>query len=331
MEKAMRKIFGVASLLLAGIGPQLLCNNAAAQAWPARPLKMVVGYTPGGFTDTMARAVAERLSPALGQQVLVDNKPGANGIIGADLVAKAAPDGYTLGMVIAAYAVNATLYAGKLPFDTQKDLTPVSLVAMAPLFLVANNNFPPKSVSELIAYARANPGKVNFGSSGVGAAAHLGMEYFMSLTGTKMVHAPYKGTAPALTDLMGGQIQIMFDVTSSMMPHVRGGKIRALGIASEKRSVVTPETPTVIEGGVPGYVYGSWAMLLAPANTPKDIVARLSSEVVKIIRSAETRDKFATLGVDPVGNTPEEATEFLRNEIAKSGKIVRDANVKVDN
>ena len=327
----MRKGFGVVSLLLAGIGLPLQGNDAVAQAWPARPLRMVVGYTPGGFTDTMARAVAEKLAPALGQQVLVDNKPGANGIIGADLVAKAPPDGYTLGMVIAAYAVNATLYAGKLPFDTQKDLTPVSLVAIAPLFLVANNNFPPKSVPELIAYARANPGKVNFGSSGVGAAAHLGMEYFMSLTGIKMVHAPYKGTAPALTDLMGGQIQIMFDVTSSMMPHVKGGKIRALGIASEKRSVITPETPTMIEGGVPGYVYGSWAMLLVPANTQRDIVGRLSAEVMKIMRSAETREKFANLGVDPVGNTPEEAAEFLRHEIAKSGKIVRDANVKVDN
>ena len=308
-----------------------LCNGATAQTWPARPIKLVVGYTPGGFTDTMARAVGEKLSGALGQQVLVDNKPGANSIIGADFVAKAAPDGYTLGMVIAAHAVNATLYAGKLPFDTQKDLVPISLVGVAPLFLVANNNFPVKNVSELIAYAKANPGKVNFGSSGIGAAAHLGMEYFMSLTGTKMVHAPYKGTAPALTDLMGGQIQIMFDVTSSMMPHVRGGRIRALGIASEKRSTAAPDTPTMIEGGVPGYVYGTWAMLLAPASTPREIVGRLSTEVAKAMRSPDIREKFATLGVDPVGNTPEEAAEFLRNEIAKSGKIVRDANVKVDN
>ena len=327
----MRKVFSVASLLLAGIGLQLLANGAAAQTWPARPLKLVVGYTPGGFTDTMARAVGEKLTGALGQQVLVDNKPGANSIIGADFVAKSAPDGYTLGMVIAAHAVNATLYAGKLPFDTQKDLVPISLVGIAPLFLVANNNFPAKTVPELIAYAKANPGRVNFGSSGIGAAAHLGMEYFMSLTGTKMVHAPYKGTAPALTDLMGGQIQIMFDVTSSMMPHVRGGKIRALGIASEKRSAATPDTPTMIEGGVPGYLYGTWAMLLAPAGTPREIVSRLSAEVAKAMRSPDIREKFATLGVEPVGNTPEEATEFLRNEIAKSGKIVRDANVKVDN
>ena len=311
----------------------LLCfgNGAAAQTWPARPIKLVVGYTPGGYTDTMARAVGEKLSLALGQQVLIENKPGANGIIGADLVAKAAPDGYTLGMVIAAFAVNATLYAGKLPFDPLKDVVPVSLASVAPLILVANNNFPPRTLAELIAYAKANPGKINFGSSGIGAAAHLGMEYLMNVTGTKMVHAPYKGTAPALTDLMGGQIQIMFDTPSSMMPHVKGGKIRALAMATEKRSAAAPDVPTVIEGGVPNYVYGSWAMLVAPGATPKEIVARLSAEVGKMMRSPEVREKFATLGVDPVGNTPEEAAEFLRTEIAKSGKIVRDANIKVDN
>ena len=317
----------------------ILCTGAllfesggvSAQTYPTRPLRMVVGYTPGGFTDTMARAVGDKLSAALGQQVLIDNKPGANSIIGADFVAKSAPDGHTLAMVIAAHSVNATLYAGKLPFDTQRDFAPVSLVAVAPLILVASNSFAPRSVAELIAYARANPGKVNFGSSGIGAAAHLGMEYFMIVTGTKMVHAPYKGTAPALTDLMGGQIQIMFDTPSSMMPHVRGAKIRALAMASEKRASVAPEIPTLIEGGVPNYVYGTWAMLLAPANTPRDIVYRLSTEVAKIMRSAEIRERFATLGVDAVGNTPEEASEFLRSEIAKSGKIVRDAGVKVDN
>ena len=319
----------IASLFCSALA--CLGNGASAQTWPARPIKMVVGYTPGGYTDTMARAVGEKLSAALGQQVLIENKPGANGIIGADLVAKAAPDGYTLGMVIAAFAVNATLYAGKLPFDPLKDVVPVSLASAAPLILVANNSFPPRTLAELVAYAKANPGKINFGSSGVGAAAHLGMEYFMSVTGTRMVHAPYKGTAPALTDLMGGQIQIMFDTPSSMMPHVKGGKIRALAMATEKRSAAAPDVPTVIEGGVPNYVYGSWAMLIAPGNTPKEIVARLSAEVGKMMRSPEVRERFATLGVDPVGNTPEEAAEFLRAEIAKSGKIVRDANVKVDN
>lgn len=310
----------------------LLCmaGHASAQSYPARPVKLVVGYTPGGFTDLMARAVSEKLTPALGQSVLVDNKPGANSIIGADFVAKSAPDGYTLAMVIAAHSVNATLYAGKLPFDTQKDFAPVSLVGVAPLILVANNDFPAKSVPELLAYARANPGKVNFGSSGVGAAAHLGMEYLMMVTNVKMIHAPYKGTAPALTDLMGGQIQVMFDAPSSMLAHVKAGKIRALALASEKRTPFAPDIPTVIEGGVPGYTYGTWAMVLAPAGTPKEIVARVSSEIAKAMRTQETREKFATLGVEPVGNTPEEAAEFLKAEIAKSGRIVREANVKVD-
>ena len=276
----MRRFSGpvIASLFCSALA--CLGNGASAQTWPARPIKMVVGYTPGGYTDTMARAVGEKLSAALGQQVLIENKPGANGIIGADLVAKAAPDGYTLGMVIAAFAVNATLYAGKLPFDPLKDVVPVSLASAAPLILVANNSFPPRTLAELVAYAKANPGKINFGSSGVGAAAHLGMEYFMSVTGTKMVHAPYKGTAPALTDLMGGQIQIMFDTPSSMMPHVKGGKIRALAMATEKRSAAAPEVPTVIEGGVPNYVYGSWAMLVAPGNTPKEIVAKLNTDII---------------------------------------------------
>jgi tripartite-type tricarboxylate transporter receptor subunit TctC len=306
-------------------------GSAAAQAYPTRSIKMVVGYTPGGFTDTMARAVADKLTGALGQSVLVDNRPGANSIIGADLVAKAPPDGYTLGMVIAAYSVNATLYAGKLPYDTQKDLIPVSLVGVSPLILVASNSFPVKNVPELLAYARANPGKVNFGSSGVGAAAHLGMEYLMSVTGTKMVHAPYKGTAPALTDLMGGQIQIMFDAPSSMLAQVKAGKIKGLAMASDKRVPFAPDLPTVAEGGVPGYAYGTWAMVLAPAATPREIVGRVSGEIAKFLRTQEMRDKFAALGVEPVGNTPEEAAAFLKAEIDKSGKIVREAGVRADN
>jgi len=319
------------ALITCALTAQLCAGSASAQAYPTRSIRMVVGYTPGGFTDTMARAVADKLTGALGQSVLVENKPGANSIIGADTVAKAAPDGYTLGMVIAAYSVNATLYAGKLPYDTQKDLIPISLVGVSPLILVANNNFPAKNIPELLAYAKANPGKINFGSSGVGAAAHLGMEYLMSMTGTKMVHAPYKGTAPALTDLMGGQIQIMFDAPSSMLAQVKGGKIKALAMASDKRVPFAPDIPTVIEGGVPGYTYGTWALLLAPAGTPRDIINKLSSETARQLRTPETKEKFASLGVEPVGNTPEEALTFLKAEIEKSGKIVRDAGVKADN
>ncbi len=322
------------ALTIAQFGGEAAAQSAGAvggQNYPSRAVKLVVPYTPGGFTDTMARTLGDKLSQALGQPVMIENKPGANSIIGADFVAKSAPDGYTLAMVIAAHAVNASLYAGKLPFDTLKDFSPVSLVGVTPLILVANNAFPPKTSSELVAYAKANPGKINFGSSGVGASAHLGMEYFMSLTGIKMVHIPYKGTAPALTDLMGGQIQLMFDTPASMMPHVKGGKIRAIAMASEKRTALAPDVQTVMEGGVPNYSYSTWAMLLAPANTPKEVVNRLSAEIAKMLRSPEMREKFSNLGVDPVGSTPDEATEFLRSEIAKSGKIVREANVKADN
>ena len=326
----MRKTLTLVLAALCTVGLQIDSSSVSAQTYPAKAVRLVVPYTPGGFTDTMARTVGDKLASALRQPTMIENKPGANGIIGADLVAKSAPDGHTLGMVIAAHSANATLYP-KLPFDTVKDFSYVSLVGVTPLILVASNTFPANSVRELIAYAKANPGKVNFASSGIGAAAHLTMEYFMSVTGTKMVHVPYKGTAPALTDLLGGQIGVMFDGPSSMMPHVKAGKIKALGIASEKRISVAPDVPTMIEGGVPGFVSGSWAMLVAPANTPKEVVTRLSSEVAKIVRSSDIREKFASMGVLPVGNSPDEAAEFLRSEMAKWAKIIKEANVKLDN
>jgi tripartite-type tricarboxylate transporter receptor subunit TctC len=325
----MRKTLILVLAAVGTVGLQIDCRSVSAQTYPAKPVRLIVPYTPGGFTDTMARTVGDKLASALRQPTMIENKPGANGIIGADLVAKSPPDGHTLGMVIAAHSANATLYP-KLPFDTVKDFTYVSLVGVTPLILVASTGVPANSIRELIAYAKANPGKVNFASSGIGAAAHLTMEYFMSVTGTKMVHVPYKGTAPALTDLLGGQIGVMFDSPSSMMPHVKAGKIKALGIASEKRIAVAPDVPTVIEGGVPGFVSGSWAMLVAPANTPKEVVTRLSSEVGKIVRSPEIREKFASMGVLPVGNSPDEAAEFLRTEMAKWSKIIKEANVKLD-
>ena len=303
--------------------------GAEAQTWPTKPIRVVVPYTPGGFTDTMARLVTATWPKTLGQPIVIDNKPGANSIIGADAVAKAAPDGHTVGVVIAAHAANASLYP-KLPFDTVKDFTYVSLIGVTPLILVANNDFPANSVRELIAYAKANPGKVNFGSSGIGAAAHLTWEHFMSVTGTKMMHIPYKGTAPALADLIGGQIGVLFDSPSSMMPQVKAGKIKALAMTSEKRTAFAPEVPTMIESGVPGFVSGTWAMLVAPAKTPKAIVNRLSAEVATVIRANETHDRLMTLGVLPSGNSPEDATAFLKAEIAKWGKIIRDANVTVE-
>ncbi|MBL8381542.1 MAG: tripartite tricarboxylate transporter substrate binding protein [Burkholderiales bacterium] len=303
--------------------------GAAAQAWPAKPIRMIVPYTPGGYTDNMARGVGEPLARALGTTVIFENRPGANSILGAEMLAKSAPDGYTLGTVIAAHSANATLYP-KLPFDVQKDFAPVALISVAPLILVANNDFPAKSVAEFIAYAKANPGRINFGSSGNGAAAHLTMEYLKGLTGTSMQHVPYKGTAPALTDLIGGAIGVMFDVPATMMPHVRAGKIRALGVTSDKRVGGAPEVPTFNESGMPGFLASSWAMVLAPAGTPADIVNRLATEITRVVRGQAFRDRFESQGIIPAGGTPEEAAAFLRTEVAKWGKVIRDANVKVD-
>ena len=307
-----------------------LCSTVAvAQAWPSKPIRMIVPYTPGGYTDNMARGVGEPLGRALGTTVIFENRPGANSILGAEMLAKAAPDGYTLGTVIAAHSANATLYP-KLPFDVQKDFTPVSLISVAPLILVANNDFPAKSVAEFIAYAKANPGKINFGSSGNGAAAHLTMEYLMGLTGARMQHVPYKGTAPALTDLIGGTIGVMFDVPATMMPHVKAGKIRALGVSSEKRVGGAPDVPTFNESGMPGFVASSWAMVLAPAGTPPDIANRIAAEITKIARGAVFRERFESQGINPAGGTPDEAAVFLKNEVAKWGKVIKDANVKVE-
>ena len=302
----------------------------SAQAYPSKPIRMIVPYTPGGYTDSMARAVGEPLGRVLGQPVIFENKPGANSILGADMVAKAPADGYTLATVIAAHAGNATLYP-KLPFDVIKDFAPVSLTSVSPVILVAHNSFPAKTVAEFIAYAKANPGKINFGSSGTGAAAHLTMEYLMNLTGTKMQHVPYKGTAPALTDLIGGQIGVMFDTPSSMMPHVKAGKIRALGVAADKRVGGALDVPTFAESGMPGFLSGTWSMVLAPAGTPPELVSRLSAEIAKITRTPAFKERFDALGIVPVGNTPDEALAFLKSEVSKWGKVIRDANVKVDN
>ena len=325
MHRLVRSALSAALILGAAAGSSL----ALAQVWPAKPIRMIVPYTPGGYTDTMARGVGEPLARALGTTMIYDNKPGANSILGVDILAKSAPDGYTLATVIAAHSANATLYP-KLPFDVMKDFVPVSVTSLSPLILVVNNDFPAKTVAEFLAYARANPGKVNFGSSGTGAAAHLTMEYLQTLTGTKMQHIPYKGTAPLLTDLIGGQIGVAFDATSLMMPHVRGGKIRGIATTAEKRVAGALDYPTMIEGGVPGFVSGTWSMVLAPAGTPPAIVNRLSSEIAKIARTPAFREKFESQGIIPVGNTPEEAAAFLKDEVGKWGKVIRDANVKVE-
>jgi tripartite-type tricarboxylate transporter receptor subunit TctC len=278
----------------------------------------------------VTRVVTQKMSGPLGQAIVVDNRPGANSILGSDLAAKAAPDGYTMVTVIAGYAANVTLYQGKLPFDPLKDLVPVSLAGIAPLIMTANNNLPAKDVKELIAYAKANPGKLNFGSSGIGAAAHLTTELFKQTVGVDMVHIPFKGTAPALTAVMANDIQILVDVPSTLMPHVRGGKIKALGMFSKERIQGALEVPTVAEAGGPALESSTWVLFMAPGNTPKEIVNRLAAETAKAINESEIKDRFNQIGIIPVGNTPEQARQFLTDEVAKWAKVINTAGVKAE-
>jgi tripartite-type tricarboxylate transporter receptor subunit TctC len=304
--------------------------QAQGTAWPVKSIRWIVPYPPGGITDNATRMVLQKVQEQTGWTIVVENKPGANSILGADLVANAAPDGYTFLTVIAAHAANATLYAGKLPFDPVKSFAPMSLVGIAPLIMTANNDLPAKDIKELIAYAKANPGKISFGSSGVGAAAHLTTELFKQTAGLDMVHVPYKGTAPALQDLMGGSIQILVDVPSTLMPLVRGGKIKALGMFSVKRVAGATEVPTIAEAGGPPLEGSTWVLFLATAGTPKDIVNRMAAETAKAVASADIKGRFETVGIEPVGNTPEEAGKFLDDEIAKWAKVISAAGVKAE-
>lgn len=302
---------------------------ARAQAWPSRPIRVVVPYPPGGFTDVTARLVAAKLQERLGQPVTVDNRPGANGIIGTDAVAKAAPDGTTFGVVIAAYAANTTLYP-KLPYDPHKDLAAVSLIGLSPLVAAVNNDAPFKTARELVDFARAHPGKVSFASSGNGSAAHLTTELLKAVTGTYMVHIPYRGAAAALTDLMGGQVQLFLDAASGLLSPGKAGKVRLIGVAADKRLPAAPDVPTFIEQGITGFTGSTWAGLLAPAGTPKEIVRRMSDEVAVIVRQDDVRARLEGMGTVPVGNSPEAFEKFIADETRKWGDVIRRAKVTAD-
>ena len=300
----------------------------SAQGWPNKPIKWIIPYPPGGITDNATRMVLQKVQEQTGWSIVVENKPGANSILGAELAARAAPDGYTFLTVIGAHAANATLYAGKLPYDVVKSFAPVSLVGIAPLVMAVNNNLPAKDIRELMAYSKANPGKLAFGSSGVGAAAHLTQELFKQVTSIDMVHIPYKGTAPALTDLMGGNLQILTDTASALMPHIRSGKIKAMAAFANKRVPGALEVPTIAEAGGPAIEGSTWVLFLAPSATPRDIVNRLSTETAKAINSPELRARFEALGIESVGNSPEQAGKFLDEEIVKWAKVIIAAGVK---
>ncbi|MDN3922233.1 tripartite tricarboxylate transporter substrate binding protein [Roseateles violae] len=314
-----------------GLGALAALPNAFAQqaAWPAKPVRVIVPYPPGGFTDVTARLIAQKLQERLGQSFVVDNKPGANSVIGVDALAKSPADGYTLAVVIAAYAANTSLYP-KLPYDPARDIAPVSLIGQSPLVAAVNNEAPFKSAAELIAYAKKNPGKISFGSSGNGSAAHLSTELLKSLTGSYMVHIPYRGAAAALTDLMGGQIQLFLDAASGLINPGKSGRVRLIGVASEKRLPSLPDVPTFIEQGVAGFTGSTWAGILAPAGTPADIVRKLADEVHAIVRTDEVRGKLEAMGTIPVGGTPAEFGAFINAETAKWGKVIREAKVQVD-
>ena len=301
---------------------------ARAQAWPSRPLRLVVPFAAGaGILDIMARQISGPLGERLGQQVVIDNKPGAGGNVGADIVAKAAPDGYTIMVGSTAMLVAPALYAS-VPFDPLADFVPVTQINSAPLLLVVHPSLPVKTVAEFIAYAKANPGKLNYGSGGVGATPFLAVESLRAVVGFEAVHVPYRGGAPALADLAAGQLSFMIENVPGTLPLVRDGRLRALAITSSKRSALVPELPTMQEAGVPGYEMIGWNGIFAPKGTPPAIVTRLNEELVKVLRAPETREQFAKLGAEAVGNDPVEFAAFVRSESARWLKIIRDKGIK---
>ncbi|MCC6533047.1 MAG: tripartite tricarboxylate transporter substrate binding protein [Burkholderiales bacterium] len=302
----------------------------AQGGYPVKPIRYVVPYPPGGPLDIVARLTGQRLSARLGQPVIVDNRPGAGGNIGADMVAKAPPDGYTVVMgAVATHAINPHLYR-KLPYDPVRDFAPVTLITQVPNILVVHPALPVKSVNDLIALAKAKPGALNFGSGSTGSAGHLAGELFKVMAKVDMVHVPYKGAAPAVADLLGGQIQLMFDNLASALPNVKAGKLRAVALTTSRRAAQVPDLPTIAESGLPGFDLSTWFGIFAPAKTPGAIVAKLHAELSAILASAEIKAQLANLGAEPATLTPAEFERFVKSELAKYERIVQASGAKVD-
>jgi len=313
--KTMRNAF--AGLVLA-----LVAGAVLAQQWPSKPIKWVVPFAPGGTTDILARTIGEKLSVTLGQPIIVDNKPGAGGGVGADQVAKSPADGYTImGGTISTHAINASLYSN-LPYDPVRDFAPITLIVRVPNMLVVNPELPAKDVRELIALLKASPGKYSFASSGNGTSQHLSGELFKTMTGVEMQHIPYRGSPPALADVVGGQVAMTFDNITTAWPLVKGGKLRALAVTTAKRSPIAPDVPTLAESGLPGYEIGSWQGVFAPAG--------VSTEIVRIINAPDVRQKLMDMGAEPAPNTPEEFAAMVKAEVAKWADVVRKSGAKVD-
>ena len=304
-------------------------GSAMAQAWPSKPISLIVPFPAGGTTDVLARALAEKLTQSLGQTVIVESKPGAGATLGADYVAKAKPDGYTLLVGAVHHTIASSVYK-KLPYDFQKDLAPITTIALVPNVLTVNANTPAKSVAELVALLKAKPGYYNYGSNGNGTAQHLIGTQFENLTGTDIVHIPYKGSGPLVTDLLGGQVTMSFDTITPVLQHIKSGKLRALAVTTAKRSSALPDVPTLDEAGLKGFNIGTWFGVLAPAATPKDILARLSTETVKAIQSPEFRKRMDEIGAEPIGNSADQMAQQIKGETEKFAKLVKDAKVTIE-
>jgi tripartite-type tricarboxylate transporter receptor subunit TctC len=302
---------------------------AQSHAYPTKIIRLIVGFPPGGATDITARLVGQKMAASLGQNILIDNRPGANSNIGTEAAARAAPDGYTLLMCTIASTINHSLYKN-LPFDLLKDFTPVTQTTSVQSFLAIHPSLPVRSVKELIALAKAKPGTLNFASSGTGGSPHLAGEMFKLMAGVDMVHVPYKGTAPELNDLLAGNVKIAFETTPALLPHVKEGKLIALAVNSAKRTPLLPNVPTMAEAGLAGFEMSSWNGLLVPARTPKAIVTRLHKEAVQALQAPEVSEKLSGLGADPVGSAPEQFAAFMQAETKKWARVIREANIKAE-
>jgi tripartite-type tricarboxylate transporter receptor subunit TctC len=319
-----------AAATLAAAAAVLMTSPASAQSsYPVKPVRIVVPSSAGGGTDIIARIVAPKLTQALGQQIVIDNRPGAGTMIGGELVAKAPPDGYTVLMCVSTLATNPVIYR-KVPYNAITDFAPVTLVLTASNILVVHPSLPPRTVKELIAFAKARAGQLNYGSAGLGTGPHLSMELFLSMTGLKMVHVPYKGSAPAMVDLVGGQVGVMAATALTGIPHIRVGRLRALGVTGAKRTSAAPDVPTIAEAGVPGYEAVQWYGMVAPANTPREVITRLNREMVTILQTPDVKEKFAADGGDPAGTSPEEFGRYIKSETEKWQKVAKSAGIAAE-
>lgn len=325
----MNSKHSIIKALLGGIALGTALSAAAADAYPSKPIKWVVPFTPGGAMDTMARTLGEKMSQSMKQPIVIENRPGAGGVVGSTAVARSEPDGYTMMIVSIGHAVNPSLYP-KLSYDPIKDFEPVSLVGIVPNVLVVNPTVKANNVSELVALAKQQPGKMTFASAGSGTTIHLAGELFASMANVDILHVPYKGSAPAVTDLMGHQVDMMFDSVSSAKPYIDSGRLKPLAVTTVKRSSALPNVPTVAEAGIKGYELSGWYAVFVPAKTPQPIVKRINEELVKALKQPDVQARFVQIGAEPVGSSPAELDKYLKSESAKWSEIVRARNIKAD-